>query len=77
MEKPTFQKFRSALYASDYNQVIEINLEYMSEGVITISHWLLSKNSIKVPAGAVKCSEREFMGMYALAMVRLQDAISL
>lgn len=74
MQKPTFRRFGSFLYCFTDSQVIEIDSSLVSEGVIRLSHGFISNGMLPAPAGAVKCSEKEFMQLYALATERLNSS---
>lgn len=74
MTNPSFYRFGAVLYAYDDVQVVEINSEQLPEGVIGVYHAMRTPDMIPVPSGAVKCTQREFMSLLALASVRLKEA---
>lgn len=76
MENFTFRKLGTCLYAFNNHELIEIDTALIPAGVISVSHSSLLLTDTRPPATALKCSEQEFLRAYALAMVRLQSAIS-
>jgi hypothetical protein len=77
MQKPTFRRYGSFLYCFTDHQVIEIDSTLVSEGVIRVSHGFISNGMLPAPVNAVKCSEREFLQLYALAAERLNSCFGL
>lgn len=77
MENFTFRKLGTCLYAFNNHELIEIDTALITAGVISVSHSCLLLTNTRPPATALKCSEQEFMRVYATVMVRLESAISL